>query len=40
MFLEVRCSLGIQFCTCGPANGASRRLRFIDGKLVEIRVER
>ncbi|KUM40047.1 DUF2845 domain-containing protein [Pseudomonas sp. EpS/L25] len=29
-----------QFWTYGPANGASRRLKFIDGKLVEIRLVR
>ncbi|MBB2898339.1 DUF2845 domain-containing protein [Pseudomonas sp. AS2.8] len=29
-----------QFWTYAPANGASRYLTFIDGKLVEIRVER
>lgn len=29
-----------QFWTYGPANGATRYLKFIDGKLVEIRVER
>ncbi|GAC1036631.1 DUF2845 domain-containing protein [Pseudomonas sp. No.117] len=29
-----------QFWTYGPANGATRQLRFVDGKLVEIRVER
>lgn len=29
-----------QFWTYAPANGASRYLKFIDGKLVEIRVER
>ncbi|MEH3022591.1 MAG: DUF2845 domain-containing protein [Pseudomonas oryzihabitans] len=29
-----------QFWTYGPENGAARHLKFIDGKLVEIRVER
>ncbi len=29
-----------QFWTYAPENGASRHLKFIDGKLVEIRVER
>jgi len=29
-----------QFWTYGPENGASRHLKFIDGKLVEIRLVR
>ncbi|WP_282286913.1 DUF2845 domain-containing protein [Pseudomonas sp. PS02302] len=29
-----------QFWTYAPANGASRHLKFVDGKLVDIRVER